>query len=190
MTLQELFESNAVSPTAILIFFILVPLTAFVLGALTEEEERYDSPWCYVYSALVYLACVPGMLAFIMVVYTLLFVRGGSLVDLNVMTYFLPIISMVASIFVIRQDVDLDGIPGFNKIPGLLTMVLMTFLVILLIQKTRIWYVIRGSGLQLLFLFTAIFLLFRWGLGRFFSGSGSSVRRPSTSKKGEKTELW
>jgi len=183
MSLQELFERTSEHPTSILIFFLMLPITAFIAGAMTDEEERYDKPWEYLYSVLIHLACIPGILALTMCAYHLFFDRR-SLVDLNVFTYFLPIVAMIGTLFVIKQDVNLDRIPGFDRIPGLLTMIAATFIGILLLQKTRIWVMFNGgSAVNLLIIFVVIFVLFRWGLSRFFQ-STPKERKP------ERTEIW
>ncbi len=179
MTLQELFDQTANHPTSILIFFLMIPITSFVMGAMTNEEERYESPWKYIYSTLIYFACIPGILAIAMCFYHIFFDRT-SFLQLNVFTYFLPIIAMVASVFVIRQDVDLDYVPGFNRIPGLAMMIFVTFIVILLIQKTRIWVIFNGgSAMNLVFLFVGLFLLFYFGMSRFFTSNATPARKTS-----------
>lgn len=181
MTLEELFQYTANHPTSILIFFLMIPISSFIIGAFTDEDERYESPWQYIYSTLIYLACIPGILALTLCFYHLLFDRR-SFLDLNVLTYFVPIVAMIGTIFVIKQDVDLDEIPGFNRIPGLAIMIAVTFLIILLIQKTRIWLVFSGgSGFNLLLIFIGLFLLFRWGWGRFIETQPS--RSTSTNRK-------
>ena len=90
MTLQDLFDSMASNPTPVLIYFIMLPVTAFIISIMTKKDEGYESPWKYLYSALIYLVCLPGIFAITMCIYHLL-IDGRSFLQLNVLAYFLPI---------------------------------------------------------------------------------------------------
>ncbi len=61
MTLSEFFNLLAAHPAWIVAYFVLVPFTAFLAGVLGKGEGHLD-PWKHLYSVLVYLSCVPGIL--------------------------------------------------------------------------------------------------------------------------------
>ncbi|OWY22640.1 hypothetical protein C7N43_01695 [Sphingobacteriales bacterium UPWRP_1] len=184
MTLQELFDALAANPAPVLIFFILLPIAAGIAGSLTTREEARQSPWKYFYSALVYLSSVPGIMALVLCVYTLFFERQRSLLQVNALVYFLPIMIMVATLLLINQKADMRHIPGFRRLSGLLMMLAVTFIAILLIQQTRIWVVFHGSVVHLFGLFIVLFVVFYVGWSKLFgsandeddSGKGTTYR--------------
>jgi hypothetical protein len=117
--------------------------------------------------SLVYLVCVPGMFAAVITAYTLFF-SGENLLDANLLVYFLPIASMVATLVLIRKNVSFDEIPGFDHLSGLMVMVGCSFAIALAIQKTRIWVFFGGSIEKLFFLAAGIFALLKWGTYMLF----------------------
>jgi len=167
MTLQELFDTMAANPTPVLLFFTMLPVTAVVTGFMTDKGEAYESPWKYLYSALIYLACLPGIFALTMCVYHLL-IDGRSFLQLNVLAYFLPILVMIGTLLAINRTVDMRRIPGFNRISGLSMIIVTCFITILIIQKTRIWIFIGGSMMHLFGLFVILFFVFSWGMSSLF----------------------
>ncbi|MGB1206000.1 MAG: hypothetical protein ACPG5B_10150 [Chitinophagales bacterium] len=182
MTLQELFDSFAGNPTPLIIYFILVPLTAFIANFMSGNEQ-YQSPWNYLYSTLVYLAAVPGILAVVLCIYTFFFESQRSLLEVNALVYFLPIIVMIATLLIIARHVNMNKIPGFNKLSAMLMMLTVTFITILIIQKTRIWVMFHGSVMHLFGLFVILFAVFMWGWSKFFSSSSSEKPTSHTNNR-------
>lgn len=172
MTLQELFNSIGNDPFYIVAYFIALPLIALIIG-FTSKGESHLSPWTYIYSALIYMVCIPGIFAITLCVYTFFFERQ-SFLNLNIIVYFLPIISMILTLILIKKRIPLDGIPGFGKISGLMLVIAVTFISMLLIQKTKIWIVFIGSIGHLFIAFIVLFIVFRFGLSRLM---GSSSKR-------------
>lgn len=80
------------------------------------------SPWKYLYSFLIYAVTIPGLFAISLSIYLFFFERG-SIMDANIFTQVLPIISMLLTISIIRKTVDLDLIPGFNKLSSLMLVI-------------------------------------------------------------------
>lgn len=169
MTLQELFASVSEHPQPVVIFFLMLPLTAFIVGVMSDKEERYNSPWKYLYAALVYLSSVPGILALVLCVYTLFFERSSSILEVNILVYFLPILIMIATLIIISNKVNMRRIPGFQRLSGLLLMLGVTFISILIIQKTRIWVIFHGSITYLIGLFVVLFVVFYLGWIKLFA---------------------
>jgi len=102
MTLRDFFQLCADNPIIIFAFFLLVPFTALLAGIL-GKGEGHITPWKYLYSTLLYLVCVPGIFAITLNIYMFLFERGGSVMDMNLYTQVLPILSMVATILLVRK---------------------------------------------------------------------------------------
>ncbi|HRI27856.1 MAG TPA: hypothetical protein PK715_07325 [Chitinophagales bacterium] len=171
MTLQELFDALAANPTPVVLYFVMLPVAAAVAGKMVAQDEAHQNPWKYFYSALVYLCSVPGIFALVLCVYTLFFERQRSLLQVNALVYFLPIISMIATLLLINNKVSMRHIPGFKRLSGLLMMLAVTFITILIIQQTRIWVVFHGSVTHLFGLFIVLFLVFYFGFTRLFAGN-------------------
>ncbi len=171
MTLKELFELIGDHPAYIIGFFLFIPLTAWIAGIMGKNEGHL-SPWKYLYSTLIYSVCVPGIFALSLNIYMFLFDRGKAL---NADIYFqiLPILSMIITLMIIRKNVDLDLIPGFRNISGLLFMIFAAFAIMWGIDKTRI-FVIGFVNIPfhfLILIFAGLFLIIRFGWNRFIQTS-------------------
>jgi len=164
MTLKELFDLLSAHPAWILAYFILVPFTALLAGMLGKGEGHL-TPWKYLYSTLIYLVCVPGIFAVTLSIYVFIFERR-SIFDTDVYTQILPVLSMVATLLLIRRNVDLDLIPGFDKITGLVMMISATFAFMWVLDKTRIWIVSFLPFWQGILIFIGLLLVIRWGWGK------------------------
>ncbi|MEL6945254.1 MAG: hypothetical protein AAFO82_21590 [Bacteroidota bacterium] len=132
------------------------------------DEYSYQSPWKYMYSTLIYAACIPGIFATMLVFYTLFF-ENKSLLEVNLFIYFLPIISMFAVLLILSRKLQLEHIPGFDKISGLVFMIVAASMVIFLLSRMRIWTVFIGSIWHLLGLFAVLLIVFRIGFKRLFA---------------------
>ena len=136
MTLFELFELCADNPSLILGYFLLIPFTAF-LALILGRHEGHLSPWKYLYSILVYLVSIPGLFAVILNIYLFLFERRPIL-ETDVYSQILPIFSMVGTLLLIKANVDLDKIPGFDKLTAFLMIVSMVMGIMWILDKTHI----------------------------------------------------
>ncbi len=169
MTFRAFIEYLGDHPTIVLLFFVGLPILSFVIGWITSEEGHL-SPWKYIYSTLIYLVCIPGVFAIALSIYLFLFERR-SIFDTDIYTQVLPIVSMLASVFIIKNNVDLNLIPGFDRLSGLIMMIFVTLVLMWLIDKTHIYaFAYIGFG-QLILIFLVLLLLIRWGWSRFFSNS-------------------
>jgi|CXWL01.1.fsa_nt_gi hypothetical protein len=175
MTARELIELAARDSRVLVAIFALLPLAAWFWGLLHSRDKARQAPWKYGWSVLVYLACVPGMIAAVLTAYTLFFVRA-NLLDVNLAVYGLPILSMILVLVIVRRRIAFDAIPGFDRLSGLLLTVALSFAIALAIQKMNIWVVFGGSVGMLLLLALAIFLAMSWA-GRMLFGGRHEHRR-------------
>ena len=164
MTLQEFFRLLGENPSYVLIYFGMIPFTALLAGFM-GQGEGHISPWKYLYSTLIYLVCVPGIFAFTLNVYLFLFERR-SVLESDIYTQILPIISMVATLLIIRKNVSYKDIPGFDKLSGLVMMILATFAFMWLLDKTNIYVISYLPFWQAILIFIALFLVIRFGWSR------------------------
>ena len=70
---------------------------------------------------------------------------------------------MVLTLILIRRNVSFDDIPGFDRISGLMMLLAVTFVIVLAIQRTRIWILFGSSIYTLIVLVIALFALLKWG---------------------------
>ena len=167
MTTRELIQT-ADQHTIVLVTAFLAPaIAAGLLGRVHERGRGGTAPWKYLYSVLVYLVCVPGMFAGVLTAYAL-FISRENLLDVNPLVYFLPIVSMIVTLILVRKAVSFDEVPGFDRLSGLMIMVGCSFAVALAIQKTNIWVVFGGSIERLFLLAAGVFALLKWGTYMLF----------------------
>lgn len=136
MTLREFFQLLAANPEILIFFFIACPLTA-LLASWLGKGEGHISPWKYMYSALVYIICIPGIFAVTLNFYVFLFERQ-SIFEMDIWTQILPVVSMILTLLLIRKNVSFDQVPGFGKIHGLMLMIGAILVLLWLVDRTRI----------------------------------------------------
>jgi hypothetical protein len=172
MTVRELMDVASAHPWLVLGYFALPSLIALIAGWAHRRNQGGESPWRYLYAVLVYLVCVPGLLAAVITAYTLFF-TGESLLDANLLVYVLPIVSMVVTLVLIHRNAPFARIPGFDRLSGLMLTIAASFVIALAVSKTRIW-LFFGASIWMLFVLAAIvFAVLMWG-GRLMSRSRSS----------------
>jgi len=176
MTLRQFLNLSASHPALVATFLLLAPFITALLALLARGARGARPPFCYLYAALVYWATLPGMFAAVVSAYRLFF-GGENLLDLELVSSALPIACMLLTLFLISKAVDLDALPGFDRLAGLMFLVGLAFAAALILARTRIWLIFGGSILLFLALFTLIFLLLRWAAARAF-GPSKRTREP------------
>jgi len=169
MTLQQLFGQMTADPLPIIFYFLAIPILAVALNWVTKDEA-HQSPWKYVYSTLVFMVCVPGTFSVVLCVYSMFF-SPSSMLNVNALVYFLPIVSMIATVMIVTRNIQMKAVPGFDKLSGLVVLLAVTFIFILLIQKMRIFTVFFGSIWHLAGLFLILFVVMRIAWLKFMSSS-------------------
>ena len=161
MTLQQLFQRIGENPNFLLFYFLIIPIAAVIAGVLGKGEGHL-SPWKYLYATLIYLVCVPGIFAVTLNVYFFLFERG-DVMQTDIYIQILPVVIMLLTIFVIRRNVDLSILPGFDKISGLWFMLFATMFLMWLLEKIRIVVFSYLPFQYLIGIFTILFALIYLG---------------------------
>jgi hypothetical protein len=175
MTTREFIEMAGQHWIVLAASFLIPPVASWLCGRIHGAGNGAASPWKYVYSALVYIACVPGTFAAVLTCYALFFTHE-NLLDVSPLVYFLPIFSMIVALVFIHKNVSFDLVPGFDRLEGLMVMIACSFALALAIQKTRIWVVFGGSIQWLFLLAGGVFALLKWGTYMLF-------RRPEEPKQ-------
>lgn len=169
MTLQDFFKLLGENPNYVFWYFGLIPFTALLAGYI-GKGEGHISPWKYLYSALIFLVCIPGIFAVTLNIYLFLFERNQrSILEYDILSQILPIVSMVFTLFVIGRNVHFSSIPGFDKISGLMTMITATFAFMWFLDRTHIVVFSYVPFWQAILIFIVLFLIIRLTWSRMFS---------------------
>ena len=177
MTTRDLIELAGQHPLALFVAFLAPPLAAWLLGMMHPRGQGGLAPWKYFSAVLVYLTCLPGMFAVVITAYSLFFSRE-NLLDANLLVSLLPIVSMAATLILIRKDVSFDEVPGFDRLSGLMALVGCSFAIALAIQKTNIFLFFGGSIEKLFILAAGVFALLKWGAYMLFRRGDEPKREP------------
>ena len=151
-----------------MLYFLMVPFTAFLAGMLGKGEGHL-SPWKYLYSALIYLVCVPGIFAAALAVYLFLFEKGGSIFNVNLLTQVLPIVSMVLTLGIIRRNAPFESIPGFSKLSSLMLMIASIFILMYFLDRLHLVAWVNVPVIYLILIVAGLLLAFRLALKSFIS---------------------
>lgn len=164
MTLGELFQQVSQQPVYVVFYFTVIPFAAALSGWLGKGEGHL-SPWKYLYAALIYLVCVPGIFSITLNVYLFLFERR-SIFDTNIYTQLLPVVSMIGTLLIMRRNVDFDAVPGFDRLSGLVTIVSATLIIMWFIDRTHIVVFSYLRFEYVLLIFAVLLVLIRFGWSR------------------------
>ena len=165
MSINEILEKLRPYNWLILVWFCVLPVFAWLYGRVIRKGRGELKPHRYVYAVLVYVSCVPGMFAFVLTAYALLIART-NLLEVSAVLYFMPIVSMIATLSLIRKDVDTSRIPGFDRLKGLCLLLAVTFFILLMLMKTRLFLIFHAPMITLFVFMVVLFLLLRWASGR------------------------
>jgi hypothetical protein len=164
MTLGDFFNICAENPAVLIFYALALPLTA-LLALMFGRGEGHLSPWKYLYSVLIYLACIPGIFAITLSLYLFLF-EQHSILDTNVYTQILPVLSMIATVLLIRKNVSLDKVPGFGKLSGLLMVLFAVIVLLWILDRMRIFAITFIPFIWIIVMLLAIILVAILGVRR------------------------
>jgi hypothetical protein len=160
MTLGQFFDTISQQPSVVLFYFFALPFTAF-LSTIFGKGEGHLTPWRYLYSGLIYFACVPGIFALTLNAYLFLFERQ-SIMDTNVYTQILPILCMLVTLWLIRKNVNLNDVPGFDKLGSLVLIITVLISLMWVLEKTNIYVFTYLPFYQFILFFVGFLILIRF----------------------------
>jgi hypothetical protein len=169
MTLQELFARAEAQPWVALAYFGLPPALAWLAGRMHPRGRVADSPLRYVYMVLLYMVCLPGILAAVALADRL---AQGQLMQAGLLSEVLPVLSMLVTLGLVRGQAPPEQIPGFRRIAGFVWLLALSGTAVYLLTKTHIWIVFGGGFGTLLVALGVLFLLLRWAFERTFGAGG------------------
>jgi hypothetical protein len=169
MTLQDFFTYCGQHPTLLILLFTAIPVLALILSLIVGYNDSGYAPWRYLFSGIVYLSCIPGVFAAALTVSLFIFERH-SILQTDLLNQILPIVSMIVTLLILRRFVDLDKIPGFGKVSGLIWMISAAFAILWILDKTRIFVFTIMPFQYILFLLIGLLVMLRFGWKRLFGG--------------------
>ncbi len=167
MTLRDIFDAVSGQPALLFLLLMAVPTGAFLLNLWSGDTADDIWKWRYVYAGLVYLACIPGIFAVTLNIYLFLFERQ-SIWDMNLAVQLLPILTMVATLMLIRRKLPFNFVPGFGKLSGFLTLIAALMGVLWIIDRTRIYAITYVPFTYIVIGFVALLLIIRFAWSRIF----------------------
>lgn len=164
MSVQAFYNFLSEHSLWVVIYFVAI----FGLSILISQRQKKmpSSLNAKLLSLFIFMVSIPGILAAIVVFYSLFFVRV-NLLDVDIVVYFLPIVMMVLTLFFIAKKVNLNELPGFNRLSGLMTLLTLIGFILLLLYKLRFIVGFFASIQSLLIFGVILYFLFRSALSKF-----------------------
>ncbi len=159
MTLGQFFDAISQQPTIVLFYFFALPFTAF-LAIVFGSGEGHQSPWKYLYTLLVYLACIPGIFSLTLNAYMFLFERQ-PVMNTNLFTQILPVLCMLVTLWLIKRNVSLREVPGFDTIGNLFLIITVLISMMWILEKTNIFVFTYMPFYQFILLFIGFLIMIR-----------------------------
>jgi hypothetical protein len=165
MTLNDLLSLIDAHPGPVLAYFLALPALAWVAGRLHPGRYLQESPVRWLYSAVLFGACIPGTLAAVALADNL---AHGRVLQLGIVSEIVPFLAMLATLGLIRGHANPADIPGFRRMTGFMLLIGLTAAGGFLLLQTRIWIIVGGGLGSLLIAMAVLFLLLKWAFDRAF----------------------
>ena len=137
MSVNELLSRIDEYTNWALYFFAALPLLAILFSRLYKRSAKRAAIES-VFSSIINLSAIPAVFACILVFYSLFFGRN-NLLSVNVVFFFLPIVSMALVFGVIGRNANFDDLAGFGRLSGLMLIIAIVSCITLAIYKLRIF---------------------------------------------------
>jgi hypothetical protein len=167
MTLFDFFQFLGQNPIYITLYFLAVPLFALLINWIAAGHG-HESPWNYLYSATIFAACVPGVLSVALSVYFFLFERG-SILNTNILTQVLPVLSMILTISIVKRNVALQYVPGSERISSMMFLIGATIVLMFVLDRTRIFAFVMIPVQYFLLILVGALIAMRFALKRIMA---------------------
>nr|WP_299215001.1 hypothetical protein [uncultured Allomuricauda sp.] len=158
MTIQELIDWFSGNEYGVLGYFLCILLLTLLITVIANQSNFRKLR--YVMSGLVFAVTIPGILAVLLILYSILFL-GASLLNVSIIAYFLPVITMILTLIILSRKVSMKDIPGFDKLSALMIIIGITFIIIFILQKSFFGVFFVGGFVQLLIAFLIVLLILK-----------------------------
>tara|TARA_B100000745_G_scaffold208963_1_gene138180 strand:+ start:774 stop:1289 length:516 start_codon:yes stop_codon:yes gene_type:complete len=120
-------------PFWILVYFGFLVATGFALGV--GYRNPASNRWRHIVASVVaHAVSLPGILSATALFYTMIVLRNNAL-QLNVVLYFVPGLSMVLTLWAISRYCALSALPGFERLSGFMLMMALISLCLLFLYR-------------------------------------------------------
>ncbi|MHA7058709.1 hypothetical protein ACWGOQ_0015900 [Aquimarina sp. M1] len=162
MTVQDFINWFGNNPNLVLGYFAII-ITCSLIGLLFVKQSNFKPPISYFYGVLIYAVAIPGLLALVLLLYSFFFLKT-NLLQLDVVTYIVPLVSMIVALIIINKTVPMSHIPGFGKLSGLFMIIIITFIITYVVQRMffGVFFVGKFQYLMLFFLVLLFGLKIAW----------------------------
>lgn len=167
MTFRDLFHYAAAQPGIIVGMLLISPALVLLLNLWVGATAETIWRWRYLYAGLVYAACIPGMFAVTLNIYLFLFERQ-SIWDMNLVLQLLPILTMVATLLLIRRKLPFQYIPGFGRLSSFLTLIAALIGALWFVDRLRLVAFTYVPFSYILVGFVMLLLVIRFAWSRLF----------------------
>jgi hypothetical protein len=160
MTINDLLQAAVSYQWAIAVYFAVPPILTQMVSLAHRGRPGERPPWSILYTVLIYAVSFPGVLACVLTGYSLLILRT-DLRNVPVLLYFVPILSMFVTWWLARRRVDLDALPGFDRLSGFIGLVFTCFLGAFILNRLFFGVLFFGSIWGLLVVALILFFAFK-----------------------------
>jgi hypothetical protein len=167
MTIRDLYFWSQEHPRVLILFFGALPLLAEILGIFVKNRMQPNRAIACAMGVLVYLACIPGMFALMLTGAVFLFDRQ-DVRDLDLLVTILPIASMGLTLGLLWRRVDLQVVPGFERLSGLMVLLGVSFGVVFILSRFFLVGVLHGSITALVTAAAVVFAALKLGSRKLF----------------------
>ncbi|MEL6805319.1 MAG: hypothetical protein AAFO91_16225, partial [Bacteroidota bacterium] len=109
-----------------------------------------------------YMVAIPGILAVALSAYIFLF-QNGDIMKANLLMQVLPVASMILTFAIVKNNVRIDSLPGFDKLSSLVMMITAALALMWFIDKVRIIVFSYMPIQYLLLIFLGLLFVIRYG---------------------------
>lgn len=167
MTINTFLESFSNYENYALIYFGLMPLLGLLFSKL-HKITIYHNVYDYILSIVVFGTTIPGISSLSLLFYSI-FLLNENILNVNVILYFLPIISMILSLFIISRRVSFNRLPGFNKLWSLIIILLIVHIIIFFLFRLHFVIGFFSSFTSLFIIGVILFLILKYAANKLFN---------------------
>ena len=167
MTLRDFFDYISLNPDYILYYFLGLPVLAAIIGILSHKSGA-SSPYRELFMIVIYAVTIPGIFALFLNIYIFLF-ENRSIMDMNIYMQILPVVSMIATLLIIKHYVNFDAIPGFGKISGLMMMISAVIVLLWILDRFRVIAFVYMPFYYLIILVVLLLIAINYGIKKFIN---------------------
>lgn len=159
MSVQDIIDQYSQYPYHIMTYFAVI-IGLAIIGYLFVNSQNFKGFVKYAYGALIYAVSVPALLAFVLTLYSLFFLRA-NLLNVDFLSHFLPIIVGIVTLVIINKTIPISRIPGFDRLSSLFMVIMIAFVMTYVFQKMFFGVFFVGSFTQLIAVFVVMLVVLR-----------------------------